>query len=125
MTTQVNSTVLGNIGNLTVTGGITTVGLTETVYTITGTTPALSPGNGTIQTWTLSANSTPTVGTWNSGQSMTMMIDDGSGRSVTWTTANVRWVGGTAPTLSTTGYTVLQLWKVNTTIYGAYVGAVS
>jgi hypothetical protein len=30
--------------------------------------------------------------------------------------------GGNAPTLNTTGYTVLTFWKVGTQIYGARVG---
>lgn len=37
--------------------------LTENVYAVSGTTPALSPSNGTIQTWTLSDTSTPTAKT--------------------------------------------------------------
>jgi hypothetical protein len=29
---------------------------------------------------------------------------------------------GSAPTLNTTGYTVIQLWKVGDQVYGARVG---
>lgn len=85
---------------------------------------ALSPSNGTIQTWTLGASRTPTSGTWNEGESMTLMIDDGTARTITWTTLNVVWEsdGGNAPTLATTGFTVIVLWKVSTQIYGARVG---
>lgn len=99
-------------------------GYTEEVFVVTGTTPALSPANGSIQTWTLSGNSTPTAGTWNSGQSITLMIDDGTASTVTWTSLAVTWKSdsGSAPTLNTTGYTVVTLWKVDTTIYGARVG---
>jgi hypothetical protein len=99
-------------------------GYTEEVFAVTGTTPALSPTNGSIQTWTLSGNSTPTAGTWNAGQSITLMIDDGSTYAVTWTSLNVTWKtgAGTAPTLNTSGYTAITLWKVGTTIYGARVG---
>jgi hypothetical protein len=52
------------------------------------------------------------------------MIDDGTAYTVTWTTLGVVWEtnGGVAPTLATTGYTVIVLWKVGTTIYGARVG---
>jgi hypothetical protein len=53
------------------------------------------------------------------------MIGDGTAYTITWTTMNVVWVGGTAPTLATTGYTVVELWKVSTTIYGALVGSVA
>lgn len=100
-------------------------GYTEEVFAVSGTTPALSPTNGSIQTWTLSANSTPTAGTWASGQSITLMIDDGTSYTVTWSSLPVVWVGGTAPTLATTGSTVIVLWKVDTTIYGALTGSVA
>lgn len=95
----------------------------ETVYAVSGTTPALSPSNGTIQTWTLSANSTPTAGTWNDGESLTLMVLDGTAYTITWTSVSVTWVGGSAPTLDTTKQNVIELWKVGGTIYGAFVGA--
>lgn len=96
----------------------------EAVFDVSGITPALSPDNGSIQTWTLTANSTPSAGAWDSGQSITLMIDDGSARTITWTTLGVLWKsdGGAAPTLNTTGPTVLVLWRVGTTFYGARVG---
>jgi hypothetical protein len=99
-------------------------GYTEEVFTVTGTTPALSPTNGSIQTWTLTASSTPTAGTWASGQSMTIMVDDGTAYTINWTSLPVTWKtnNGTAPTLNTTGLTAIVLWKVSTTIYGARVG---
>jgi hypothetical protein len=99
-------------------------GYTEEVFAVTGTTPALSPTNGSIQTWTLSGNSTPTAGTWAAGQSITLMVDDGDAATITWTSLAVTWKtnGGGAPTLNTSGYTVIALWKVGTTIYGARVG---
>ena len=93
----------------------------ETVYALSGTTPALNPNNGTVQTWTLSANSTPTD-SFVAGEAMTLMVDDGTARTITW--PSVTWVnnGGAAPTLATSGYTVIALWKVSTTLYGALVG---
>jgi hypothetical protein len=97
----------------------------ETVFAVTGTTPALSPSNGTIQTWTLTGNSTPTQGTFTEGESMTLMINDGSAFTVTWTSMPITWVGGVAPTLATTGFTVIELWEVGTTVYGALVGSVA
>jgi hypothetical protein len=108
----------------TITGATFNDGYTEEVYAVSGTTPALSPTNGTIQTWTLSGNSTPTAGTWAAGQSMTLMIDDGTAYTVTWTSVSVTWKtdGGTAPTLNTSGYTAIALWKVGSTIYGARIG---
>jgi hypothetical protein len=49
----------------------------------------------------------------------------GTANTITWTTMAVTWVGGTAPTLPTTGFGVIELWKVNSTIYGASVGNVA
>lgn len=109
------------LSDKTLNGAVLNNGYTEGVFAITGTTPALSPTNGSIQTWTLSGASTPTAGTWASGQSITLMVDDGSAFAITWTSLAVTWetTGGAAPTLATTGYTVILLWKVGTTIYGA------
>ena len=97
-------------------------GYTEAVGAITGTTPALSPVDGSIQTWTLTANSTPTIGTWAAGQSITLMIDDGAGFTITWPTVSWKTTGGTAPSLNTTGLTAVAFWKVGSVIYGARVG---
>jgi hypothetical protein len=98
---------------------------TETVFAVVDAAGAvLDPNNGSIQTWTLGASRTPTQANWAAGQSITLMIDDGTAYTVTWTTLGVVWEtnGGVAPTLATTGYTVIVLWKVGTTIYGARVG---
>jgi hypothetical protein len=53
---------------------------------------------------------------------MTMMITAGA-NTITWTSVAVTWVGGVAPTLASSGVTIIELWKVVSTIYGAYVGA--
>lgn len=108
----------------TMTGAILNDGYTEEVFAVTGTTPALSPTDGSIQTWTLSGNSTPTAGTWASGQSITLLVDDGTAYAITWATIGVvfKTDAGVAPTLNTTGETVIELWKVGSTIYGARVG---
>ena len=113
-----NALYPGEYSSISVAGAIT-----ETVYAISGTTPAISPDNGTIQTWTLSGNSTPTAGTWGAGQSITIMINDGTAYTITWTSMSITWVGGSAPTLDTTKYTVIELWKVGSVLYGALVGA--
>ena len=98
-------------------------GYAEGVGAVSGTAPALSPTNGTIQTWTLTGNSTPTAGTWTDGQTITLMIDDGSAFTITWTSLDITWVtdAAAAPTLAVDGYTVIILWKVGTTIYGGRV----
>lgn len=102
-------------------------GYTEEVFAITdGATVNLDPNNGSIQTWTLGASRTPGQANWAAGQSITLMVDDGTAYSITWTTLGVVWEtnAGAAPTLATSGYTVITLWKVGTTIYGARVGDV-
>ena len=93
----------------------------EEVYALSGTSAALEPDNGSVQTHTLTGNTTYTDG-FSAGEAITLMIDDGTAYTITWPT--MTWVnnGGTAPTLATTGYTVVSLWKVSTTLYGALVG---
>jgi hypothetical protein len=111
--------------NKTISAGLLYDGYTEEVYAIpSSTTPALSPTNGTVQTWTLTGSSTPTAGTWDTGQSITLMVDDGSAFTITWSSLAVTWKtgGGVAPTLNTTGYTGITLWKVGSTIFGARIG---
>lgn len=98
---------------------------TETVYAVVdGTTVNLDPNNGPIQTWTLGASRTPGQANWAAGQSITLLIDDGTAYSITWSTLGVTWKtgGGSAPALNTSGFTVIVLWKVGSTIYGARVG---
>lgn len=100
---------------------ITAGTLTEDVYALSGTSVALEPDNGSVQTHTLTANTTYTDG-FSAGQAITLMVDDGTAYTITWPT--MTWVnnGGSAPTLATTGYTVIAIWKVSTTLYGALVG---
>jgi hypothetical protein len=118
-----------NIGATTAgTGRFTTLNATgkttfdaeieEQQYSLTGT--AIDPSNGTIQYKTLSANTTFTE-SLTDGEFVTLMIDDGSAYTITWPTTT--WVGGSAPTLETTGYNVIELWHVNGVLYGAFVGA--
>lgn len=118
---QNSAVTIDDTGNL-----ILAASLDEKVYAVVDAAGvALSPQNGTIQTWTLGASRTPTAGTWNAGESMTLMINDSaSSYTVTWTSLPVTWVGGSAPSLApASGYTVIELWKVGSTIYGAIVGA--
>jgi hypothetical protein len=102
----------------------------EKVHTITdGAAFEIDPRNGTIQLITLGANRTPKATNFAAGQSVTLMVDDGTARTLTWTDATfggsgVVWGtdGGTAPTLATSGYTTIVLWKVGSQVYGARVG---
>ena len=102
----------------------------EDVYTITdGAAFEIDPGNGSVQLITLGAARTPKATNFAAGEAVTLMVDDGSAYTLTWSDATfggsgVVWKtgGGNAPTLNTTGYTVIVLWKVGTQVYGARVG---
>jgi len=89
----------------------------EQQYSLTGT--AIDPSNGTIQYKTLGASTTFTESLAN-GEFVTLMIDDGAGYTITWPTTT--WVGGSAPTLGTSGYNVIHLWHINNVLYGAFIG---
>jgi hypothetical protein len=103
----------------------------EDVFTITdGAAFEVDPGNGSVQLVTLGDSRTPKATNFVAGESVTLMVNDGTAYTLTWTDATwgsggVIWAGGTAPTLATTGYTVIQFWKVSTQVYGAYVGDVA
>ena len=105
----------------TLTNPIITGAITEDVFAVVdGASVDLDPGNGTIQYWSLGANRTATATNFVSGESMTLLVNDGTAYALTWPT--ITWVGGSAPILSTTGYTVVELWKITTILYGAIVG---
>lgn len=128
------------ISNPTVTtGNFTDPAITGTIledlYTITdGAAFEIDPGNGSIQTIVLGANRTPKATNFTNGESITLWIDDGTGYNITWTDATfggtgVKWSGstsggGTAPTLASTGYTVVVLTKKGGQVYGFFSGYV-
>jgi hypothetical protein len=105
------------------TGKVNAPAIKETVFAITdGSSVDINPANGGIQTWTLGANRTPTASSFAEGQSVTLMVDDGTAYAITWSSISPTWIGGSAPTLATSGFTVIELWKRSSTIYGALVG---
>lgn len=95
--------------------------ITEDVYALSGTTPTIEPDNGSVQTHTLSGNTTYTDGV-GAGQAVTLMITDSGAYSITWPT--ITWVNnrGEAPLISTTDVNAILVWKVGSTLYGALVG---
>jgi hypothetical protein len=102
--------------------------LKDTVYTITdGAGFEIDPANGSVQVVTLGASRTPVATNFESGQTVLLGIDDGSAYAITWSSVNPTWVksGGSAsaPTLATTGYTWVLLWKVGSTMHASVVGA--
>jgi len=103
----------------------------EDVYTISdGAAFEVDPGNGSIQLITLGASRTPKATNFAAGESITLMVNDGTAYTLTWTdttwgASGVIWKGGSAPTLATSGYSVIQFWKVGSQVYGASVGDVA
>ncbi len=102
----------------------------EDIFTITdGAAFEIDPGNGSIQLITLGASRTPKATNFANGESVVLMVDDGSAYTLTWTDSTFGGTGvvwktnaGAAPTLNTTGYTVIVLWEVAGQVYGARVG---
>ena len=127
-TTIVGTDTTQTLTNKTLTDPAITGTILEDIYTISdGAAFEVDPSNGSVQLITLGASRTPKATNFAAGESVTLMVDDGSAYTLTWTdstwgSGGVVWVGGTAPTLATTGYTVLQFWKVSTQVYGARVG---
>lgn len=109
----------------------TLTGTKETVFAITDAAAfEINPANGGIQTITLGSNRTPKGTNFLAGQSVTLMVTAGA-FSITWTdttfgASGVKWVGasspGSAPTLSSTAISIIELWEVGTQVYGAFVG---
>jgi len=93
--------------------------IVETVYALTGT--ALDPNNGTVQTKTISANTTFTD-SLSAGESMSLHLTSASSYTITWPT--ITWITGTgnnAPTL--TAADTVVLFKISTTLYGVWIGS--
>ena len=114
-----NSKIQTTATGIDVTGEVTAANYSTEVYALTGT--EIDPANGGIQTKTLSGATTFTE-VLSSGESVVLMIDGGDANVVTWPT--ITWVtsaGNAAPTL--TANDTIVLWKVSTTLYGAYTGS--
>jgi hypothetical protein len=93
--------------------------IVETVYSLTGT--ALDPNNGTVQTKTISANTTFTD-SLSSGESMSLHLTSASSYTITWPT--ITWItgnGNSAPIL--TAADTVVLFKISTTLYGVWIGS--
>jgi hypothetical protein len=129
-TGDVTTTGTQTLTNKTLTDPAIIGTILEDIFTITdGAAFEIDPGNGSIQLITLGASRTPKATNFADGESVVLMVDDGSAYTLTWTDATFGGSGvvwktnaGAAPTLNTTGYTVIVLWEVAGQVYGARVG---
>lgn len=98
----------------------TLTGYTETVYNLAGTVIAVA--NGSIQTKTLSANTTFTESLAD-GQSVILGITAGA-YSITWPSVTWTKVGGSgvAPTLTSSGVNWIILWQAGGVVRGSFMG---
>ena len=101
---------LGTTTNPSITGSIT-----EQVSVAT---TVLEPDNGTVQTKTLTANTTFTDGLAD-GQFLTLVVTN-AGFTITYPT--ITWWGGAEPTLGTTDK--LYFEKIGATLYGSHIGSI-
>ena len=119
------------LSNKTLTDPAIIGAILEDIFTITDAAAfEVDPGNGSIQLITLGASRTPKATNFAAGESLLLMVGDGAAYTLTWTDttwgpSGVIWVGGSAPALATTGYTVIEFWKVGSQVYGARVGSVA
>jgi hypothetical protein len=99
----------------------------EKVYTNASVTSSftLEAANGTIQNLTLTGNVTTVTDSLADGEAITLVVDDGSGKTITWGTSVDKWVGGSQPTLDTTNKNIIVLWKVGSDLYGMTSGVAS
>ena len=129
-TGDVTTTGTQTLTNKTLTDPAIIGTILEDVYTISdGAAFEIDPGNGSIQLITLGASRTPKATNFANGESVTLMVDDGSTYTLTWSDSTFGGSGvvwktnaGVAPTLNASGYTVITLWKVGGQVYGARVG---
>jgi hypothetical protein len=97
----------------------TFTGYTETVYALSGT--VINPANGTMQTCTLTGNTTFTK-TMSDGQCLTLFLNPSTFTptfpAVTWVSSS----GNSAPTLAASVYNVIVLFQIAGTLYANYQG---
>jgi hypothetical protein len=128
-TIAIDSTVVTLTGsqtltNKTLTEPVITGTIVEDIFALSdSSTVDIDPGNGSIQTLTLAGTGrTLTFTNMVNGEAITLMINDGTAGTVTTWNATFVNNNGAAPTLSTTGFTVVSIWKVAGTVYAAVVG---
>ena len=94
--------------------------LTETTYECTGT--ILDPAHGTVQYKTLSGNVTFTE-VLEDGQSLFLRVSTSGSNDYSVTFPNgTKFLGGLSPAISKDDETLLEIFKVDSTLYVAKVG---
>lgn len=95
----------------------------ETVFTLATSsgTIDLDPANGTIQLKALTGDTTFTVTSFESGHSITLMLNNSSASVISWP-SSIYWANGETPAVSETAYTTIVLWQVGSSVYGASLG---
>jgi len=123
-TNVLTETSTNTVTNKTLTDPVIIGTITEDIFALTdGSTVDIDPGNGSIQTLTLtSTGRTLTFTNMVNGEAITLMVNDGTAGTITTWNATFVNNGGVAPTLSTTGYTVVSVWEVGSVVYAALVG---
>jgi hypothetical protein len=123
-TNVLTETSTNTVTNKTLTDPVIIGTITEDIFALTdGATVDVNPGNGSIQTLTLtSTGRTLTFTNMVNGEAITLMINDGTAGTITTWNATFVNNNGVAPTLSTTGYTVVSVWEVGSVVYAALVG---
>lgn len=83
---------------------------------------SLNPANGAFQTWTITANRSPTAGSFGTGQSMLLHVSRSGAFNVTW--PSVTWLDADVPVIPSSGAAAVLLYKIGSTLFGSYVGNV-
>ncbi len=118
---------LDNKASIGATPTFTNVNSTAAYVITDGIAVDINPANGAHQVWTLTANRTPTATLFAEGARVRLHIADGTPGpyAVNWSSIAPTWVGGAAPTLPTSGYAVIDIWKANFVIYAHTIGNVA
>ena len=91
-----------------------------------GTTQTIALTSGTVQTCTLTGNCTFTMPTATAGKSFVLILTQDATGSRTAVFTSVKWPGGTAPTITTTastGIDILTFVANGTSWFGTYAQA--
>lgn len=89
----------------------------------------IDPGNGSMQNVTLGANRAPKATHFLDGHAITLRVKDGSGYTLdltdtTFGSGGIAWMGD-PPSLDSSDWTVIVMWKEDGQVYGRDAGVVA